>query len=187
MAALLTIAIVLLSSAAVFADTVSGTGTVSKTIPVNGTITPLMISITHPAVVTWNIDPNNAIPFSVTTAEITNNTACPVDVTVSGLAKDGTSTLPFVDTAYDAKNWPNLNLEESRTYLALGIKIKADGSAWNAGYNTATRWAVESGSTLFGTLNSDAVGIFEFDARHGLAFDTSYTANHTLEFTFALN
>jgi hypothetical protein len=187
MAAIIAISMVLICSAAVFADTISGTGTVSKTIPVIGTINPLIISITHPASVAWNIDPNNAIPFSVPAVEIINNTACPVDVTVSGLSRDGSSTMPFTDTAFDAKDWPNLNLEDSRAYLALGIKIKTEGSAWNVGYNTATRWAADAGSTLFGTLNSGASGIFEFDACHGLAFDTSYTANHTLEFTFALN
>jgi hypothetical protein len=187
MAVLLTFALALCSGVAVFADAVSGVGTVTKVIPVNGTINPLIISITHPATVTWNINPNAAIPFSVPNIEITNNTNCPVDVFVSGLVKDSTSTLPFTDTAFDAKDWANLNLNDSRTYLALGLKIKPEGSAWHTGFNTATRWAADAGSTMFGTLNTGSTGIFEFDARHGLAFDTSYVANHTLEFTFDLS
>jgi opacity protein-like surface antigen len=188
MVVILALSIVLCGSAAAFADTISGTGSVSKVIPVNGTISPLIISVTHPAMVRWSIDPNNAVPFSAPTVVITNNTVCPINVCVSRLTKDATSsTLPFTDTPYDAKDWANLNLSDSKTYLALGLKIKSAGSAWNTGYNTATHWASGTGSTLFGTLNKSSVGIFEFDARHGLAFDTSYTTTHILEFIFNLN
>ena len=40
--------------------------------------------------------------------------------------------------------------------------------------------------TLFGSLNYNCMGVFTLVANHGLAFNQSYTAMHTLIFMFSL-
>jgi len=169
-------------------DTTStGEGDVSATVPVEGTIDALEISVTHPATLAYTIDPNTGIngDFIAPDIPITNNTKVPVNVTVQSLESSAGGTLQFTDVAQDAKDWANLNLADSKTYLALGIKVK-DVSGWNAGYDENTHYAVKADPTLFGSLPANATGTMTLDASFGLAFDQSYTAMHSLIFMFNL-
>jgi hypothetical protein len=173
------------------AETFTGSGSIDESrVTVNGTVSALIISVTHPTSVQWVLDPNLPIPFVIPTLQITNNTICAVNVAVSAFGKNTAgSTLPFTDVAPTTfTDWAALAHDASAANLALGVKIRADGSAWSLGYSTETRWSYQTGvSTPFGTLPRDAVGLFEFDARHGLSFDASQTAQHDLVFMFTLN
>ena len=189
LALVLALLVSLASSLPVLAsETVVDTGYATAEVPVIGTIEPLIISVTHPLNVSWQINPNNLDPFVIPTLQVTNNTKVAVTVAVTGLSKNALgSTLPFTDvqpTKY--ANWSELTLSQSKADFALGIKVRATGSAWNAGVSTATRWAADSGTAVFGSLDQNAVGLFEFDARHGLAFDQVYTAQHDVVFLFTL-
>lgn len=168
-------------------STTTGDGDVSATVPVEGTIDALTISVTHPASLAYTIDPNadEANDFIAPDIAITNNTKVPVNVTVQSLASSTGGTLQFTDVAPEAQDWANLNLADSKTYLALGIKVK-DAVGWTAGYDENTRYAVEADPTMFGSLPANVTGTMVMEASHGLAFDQSYTAMHTLIFMFSL-
>lgn len=167
--------------------TATGEGDVSATVPVEGTIEALTISVTHPATLAYTIDPNTGIDgdFIAPDIPITNNTKVPVNITVQSLASSAGGTLQFTDVANDAKDWANLNLADSKTYIALGIKIK-DNVGWNAEYNPYFHYAVKADSTLFGSLPANVTGTMTLEANFGLAFDQSYTAMHSLIFMFNL-
>ena len=168
--------------------TSGGTGSVEATVPLNGTINALAISVTHPASVSYAIDPNLSSAdgaFVAPDIAITNNSKVPVNVTVKSLTSSTGGTLQFTDVAADTYTWADLNATESKTYIALGVKI-ADTTGWDAGCATDTRYAVDTGDTLFGSLAAGASGSLAMTANYGLAFDQSYTATHSLIFMFNL-
>lgn len=185
-------ALMLLASAgmAVSADPITDTGTGSPTgnVEIDGTIKPLTISVTHPAVVTYTIDPNGAPTFTADTVAVTNNTVDKIDVAVQSLKSTTGGSLQFTDVepnAHTDAEWDALSLAQSKTDLALGVGI-TDATGWDAGYNTATDNAADNAAVEFGKLTTDATGNFNFTAKHGLAFDQEYTAKSALVFQFSL-
>lgn len=184
-------AAMIFSSAAlpVFAETATdtGTGSVTSTIPVNGSISALTISVTHPVQVAYAIDANGGATgsFSSPAIAITNNTTAPVNVTVQSLTSATGGSIQFTDKLPGDEDWASLNNADSKKYLALGIGI-TDGSGWNSGYVTSTDWAAANTSVEFGSLDTAATGNFQFTADYGHAFDQAYTANHSLVFMFDL-
>ena len=169
-------------------DTVSsGEGDVSATVPVEGSINALTISVTHPATLAYTIDPNTGAmgDFIAPEIPITNNTKVSVNITVQSLASSAGGTLQFTDVASDAKDWANLSLADSKTFIALGVKAK-DATGWNAGYEEGIHYAVKNDPTLFGSLPANEVGTLTMVANFGLAFDQAYTAMHNLIFMFNL-
>ena len=182
-------AIFALTAVPAFADDAvsSGEGDVTATVPVEGSITALTISVTHPATLAYTIDPNTGEngDFIAPDIPITNNTKVPVNITVQSLASSTGGILQFTDVASDSKDWANLNLADSKTYLALGVKVK-DALGWNVGYDTSTHYAVKADATLFGSLPASTTGTMTLEANFGLAFDQSYTAMHSLIFMFNL-
>ena len=173
---------------AMAADTTdTGTGTVTGNVTINGSISALTISVTHPLAVNYSVDPNNGTSGTFTAPDIAikNLTKCPVNVTVSSLtaASGGTVTLTDVGTA--DKMWASLNVADSKKYIALGIKTK-DATGWAAGYNTATHYAVKETASLIGALPTNTTGTLTLVANFGLAFDAAYTAKHNLVLLFNL-
>ena len=181
MASVLSIGALAADSSAV---TDSGTGTVTGSIAITGSISPLTISVTHPATEAYAIDPN-AGTFTAPNITVTNNTKVPVSVTVYSLASATGGTLQFTDVLPTAKTWNSLNLADSKKYIALGIAI-VGSTGWTAGYNTTTDWAAAATPVTFGSLPSGASGTMGFSANYGLAFDAAYTAKHNLVFMFQL-
>jgi len=167
--------------------TSSGDGDIVATVPVEGAINALTISVTHPATLAYTIDPNTGEmgDFIAPEIPITNNTKVPVNITVQSLASSTGGTVQFADVAADAKDWANLNLADSKTYIALGIKVK-DAVGWNEGFNAGTRYSVEADPMLFGSLPANTTGAMTLEANFGLAFDQPYTAMHSLVFMFNL-
>lgn len=167
--------------------TASGDGDVTATVPVEGSITALTISVTHPATLAYTIDPNTGAlgDFIAPDIPITNNTKVPVNITVQSLAASTGGTIQYTDVADDAKDWANLNLADSKTFIALGINVK-DALGWDVGYDTNTHYAVKADPTLFGSLPANTTGTMTMEANFGLAFDQAYTAMHSLIFMFNL-
>jgi|GEM_PF-633699 len=167
----------------------TGEGSVEATMPMNGTMDATTISVTHPVSVEYTIDPNLGYEvgaFIAPDIAITNNSVVPVNVTVESLASAAGGSVQFTDVAPDAyADWSVLNTADTKTYIALGVQI-ADGTGWNAGYKADTRYAAESGDSLFGTLNSSITAHMSMVANYGLAFDQNYTAQHNLVFMFDL-
>ena len=189
LAGIVTIALLAFAAIPVFAadTTDTGTGNVNGIVTINGTISPLTISVTHPVNVAYAIDPNSGTngTFTAPDVKITNNTKVAVNVTVTALTSAPGGTLTFTDVDSASKTWDTLNLVDSKKYIAIGIKAK-DSTGWNSGYSTATHWAVNKTPTMIGSLSSAATGTLMLTADYGLAFDDGYTANHDLEFLFQL-
>lgn len=170
------------------ADTTDiGTGTVTGNVTVTGSLSSLIISVTHPLTVGYIIDPNSGTTgfFGAPDITIKNNTKVPIKVTVDSLSAAPGGTLVFTDVESNSKTWNTLNLDDSKKYIALGIKTK-DATGWNAGYSIETHWAVKTTRSLIGTLNPTMTGTLNFTANFGLAFDASYTAKHNVVFLFQL-
>lgn len=172
-----------------FADdgTSSGTGDVTATVPVDGTITSLIISVTHPTTLAYLIDPNGGDNgnFIAPDISITNNTRVSVNVTVQSLKSCPGGTIQFTDVGRNDRDWRNLNLVDSKTYIALGIKVK-NSEGWFTGFNEGTHYAFQNVPTLIGVLPTDATGTLTMVANFGLAFDQAYTAKHSLVLMFNL-
>ena len=162
----------------------TGTGNVTGNVTINGSISPLTISVTHPINVAYAISPD-AETFTAPDITVTNNTKVAVIATVESLKAASGGSLTFTDVDPSAKAWRSLNLADSKKYIALGIAAKAN-SGWNSGYSTSTHWAVNDSPLQVGTLNPNTSGALSLTADYGLAFDGAYTANHQLVFQFQL-
>ena len=187
LAGIVTLAMLSLAAVPAFAATTttdSGTGSVTGSVTINGSISPLTISVTHPINVAYAISPD-AGTFTSPDIGITNNTKTAVNVTVQSLAAASGGTLTFTDVDPASKSWNTLNNADSKKYIALGVKAK-DSTGWNSGYSTATPWATTPSPLLVGSLNPATNGILTLTADYGLAFDAAYTANHSLVFLFQL-
>ncbi|QNO17642.1 hypothetical protein [Caproicibacterium amylolyticum] len=187
LAGIVTLAMLSLAAVPAFAATTttdSGTGSVTGSVTINGSISPLTISVTHPINVAYAISPD-AGTFTSPDIGITNNTKTAVNVTVQSLDAASGGTLTFTDVDPASKSWNTLNNADSKKYIALGVKAK-DSTGWNSGYSTATHWATTPSPLLVGSLNPATNGILTLTADYGLAFDAAYTANHSLVFLFQL-
>ena len=162
----------------------TGTGSVTGNVTINGSISPLTISVTHPINVAYAISPD-AETFTSPDIKVTNNTKVTVVATVESLKAASGGSLTFTDVDPSAKTWRSLNLADSKKYIALGIAAKGN-SGWNSGYSTSTHWAVSDSPLQVGTLNQNTSGTLSLTADYGLAFDGAYTANHQLVFQFQL-
>ena len=162
----------------------TGTGSITGNVTINGSISPLTISVTHPINVAYAISPD-AETFTAPDITVTNNTKVAVIATVESLKAASGGSLTFTDVDPSAKEWRLLNLADSKKYIALGIAAKGN-SSWNSGYSTSTHWAVNDSPMQVGTLNPSTSGALSMTADYGLAFDGAYTANHQLVFQFQL-
>ena len=79
--------------------TTTGEGDASTPIPIEGSISALTVSVTHPATISYTIDPNNGDTTGIIAPEITlvNNTLAPVRVTVESMFSTPGGTLQFAD------------------------------------------------------------------------------------------
>jgi hypothetical protein len=134
---------------------------------------------------TINPDALDGSAFIAPDIPITNNTRVPVSVTVVSLASTSGGTIQFTDVAADGKDWPSLGVGASKTYIALGVKVK-DNVGWNTGYSLNTHYADDRAPMVIGSLPAGATGTLTMAACFGRAFDRSYTAMHNLTLMFNL-
>jgi hypothetical protein len=170
-------------------DTITtGEGDASATVPVEGTISALTVSVTHPATIAYSIDPNTGDTYGIIAPEITlvNNTLVPVRVTVESMFSTPGGTLQFADVLPTDRDWANLSVADSKEFIAIGLEIPPNAMEWNVGYNTGTYYAADMTMVEFGTLNYGCMGVLTLVANHGLAFDQAYTSMHSLFFMFDL-
>ena len=89
---------------------------------------------------------------------LVNNTLVPIKVTVESMFSTSGGSLQFTDVLPTDKDWTNLNVADSKQYIALGIRIPS-ALEWNAGYDTSTHYAAEMSLVEFGTLKSSSTGV----------------------------
>lgn len=118
------------------------------------------------------------INFIALDMSITNNTIVHVNTPVQSLTSSAGGTIQLTDVLNNAKDWENLNLADSKTYLALGISVK-DAIGWNVRYDVSTRYAVKAASKLSGSLPANTIGSFIMTANFGLALDHVYTVMYS--------
>ncbi len=167
--------------------TITGTGDVNSIVPIVGSINALTISVTHPANISYTIDPNNPDGFYTTDIRIQNNSKVPVRITIESFEASSEADIQFIDVLPDSMDWDSLSLEESKSYIALGIQyINIDEWLYPELIFMNPVYAIELDNTSIGVLAKDTYAALELSVRHGLAFDRSYMAKHDLVFVFSL-
>ena len=167
--------------------TITDTGDVNSIIPIIGSINALTISVTHPANISYAIDPNNDYGFYTSDIQIQNNSKVPVRINIESFKSSIEGDLKFIDVLPENKDWNNLSLEESKSYIALGLQyVNPDEWINSEPIFINPVYALEINNTSIGVLAKDTYGTLELSVRHGLAFDRRYTAKHDLVFVFSL-
>ncbi|MDD4495033.1 MAG: hypothetical protein PHV32_11955, partial [Eubacteriales bacterium] len=148
------------------------------------------VSVTHPVSVDYSINPNLSATFSASDIRLVNNSRIKVLVSVQELSSSTNGSLYFLNASpYTFSNWNTLNKTQSKIYIALGLRVKeitTSASSWYSinAYNPIYATDITS-KILLGILNpKGASGCLVLSAKHGLAFDASYTARHNLVLVF---
>ena len=162
----------------------TGTSVVSGSVGINGTILPLTISVTHQLTLDYTIDPNTGT-ITANPITVTNATRVPVNVNVQSVSSASGGALTFTDVGPNDQNWTSLTTAQSKTYIALGVKI-SDASGWSTGYYTDTDWAASKTSVHLGSLAAGATGNLSLTAKTGNAFDNTYTAKASIVLVVSL-
>jgi hypothetical protein len=167
--------------------TITGSGNVDSIIPVTGNIDALTISVTHPVVVAYTINPNSENGFAAPEIWIANNSRVAVAMTIQSFKSAPGGTLQFTDVTPDSMDWEKLNLADSKKYIALGIRYKDENEWINAKAEFAEPfYAVDINSTFIGMLAKNSSASLILSSKHGLAFDQKFTAKHNMVLVFSL-
>ncbi|MCK5128990.1 MAG: hypothetical protein KAQ68_03995 [Clostridiales bacterium] len=145
------------------------------------------ISITHPANISYSIDPNNADGFYCADIEIQNNSKVPVNITIQSFKASPDGDIVFEDVLPDSMDWSNLSTQETKSYIALGIKY-ADEFQWLIPQYELNEplYAIEVDDTYIGALAQYEMASLRLCGYHGLAFDGEYSTKHEIVFVFSL-
>jgi hypothetical protein len=162
----------------------------TKTIPITISNIDRTVTITHPISVDYTINPNNATPFSCPDITITNNSRINVQVSVQQLKATAGGSIVFNDvlpTKYS--NWSKLTAAQTKSDIALGIKVKETATGINTWYsisNSSTLYAANiTSKTALGILNPNgAIGNLSLSAYCGNAWNNAYTSKHNLTLIF---
>lgn len=170
-----------LSIVPVFAtDTATGTGSAEGDVTLNGSVSALNISVTHPISIAWSVNPNTAtVTFPNIT--ITNNTAVTINVKLDDLYVD---TAGVTDSgSREASVWTNMSAADAPKNIAVGIKRGA-AAGWGGTW-TGTFWA-DSPAVDVGTIAASEGASLTGEVQYALAFSSTTTFTHTLELIFTL-
>lgn len=167
--------------------TTTGIGDVNSVVPIVGSINALTISITHPANISYTIDPNNTEGFYCTDITIQNNSKVPVNISIQSFEASADGDLEFTDVLPEDKDWNSLNRQETKSFISLGIRY-SDEAQWLISLPELINplYAVEINNTYAGALAKSTSGTLNLCGMHGLAFDGNFTARHELVFVFSL-
>ncbi|MCI1956347.1 MAG: DUF5057 domain-containing protein, partial [Oscillospiraceae bacterium] len=146
-----------------------------------------LVSVTHPVSIGYFIDPNSNMPFTAPDIPITNNSTCPVRVSVAGL-KATSGIGDAAPTSYS--DWNRLTAAQTGSGIALGVGIgKTAGSGWTAVERETPVYTGDLASEVpLGTLGANgASGNLALTAKFGLAWVKAMNVSHelTLNFTIA--
>ena len=156
--------------------TITGIGNVNSTVPIIGSISALTISITHPANISYSIDPNSEDGFYCADIQIQNNSKVPVNILIQSFKVSSDGDIVFEDVLPDSLDWSNLSTQETKSYIALGIKY-VDETQWYISMPELIDplYAIEIDNTYIGTLSKEAMAALSLCGYHGLAFDGNYS------------
>ena len=190
---ILTFAIAIACGISALADGINetneyGPGTVRSDVTINGTIGPIIISVMHPLTADYAIDPNvgDQGTFISPDIDIENMSKVPVEVTVGSLKAMTGGDIMFTDVPPTYfPNWSDISLEDSETYIALGIQA-SDASGWVDYDPDVVHYAYQDDETQMGAIQGNSTVTLTLTADFGLAFDSTYTAQHSLVLFFNL-
>lgn len=167
--------------------TTEGTGDVNSTVPIVGSINALEISITHPANISYSIDPNSENGFYCSDIQIQNNSKVPVNIRIETFEASPDGDLVFQDVLPDSIDWNGLNTQETKSNIALGIRYVSTNQ-WLISIPEMVEplYAVEIDNTFIGALAKESSAALRLCGHHGLAFGGNYSAKHELVFVVSL-
>ncbi len=167
--------------------TVIGTGNVNSTVPIVGSINALEISITHPANISYSIDPNNEDGFYCADINIQNNSKVRVNIMIQSFKASSEGDIVLQDVLPNAFNWSEMTREETKSNIALGIRY-VDATQWMIAQSELVNplYAIEIDNKYIGTLEQNAIAALSLCGFHGLAFDGNYVSEHELIFIVSI-
>jgi hypothetical protein len=158
----------------------------SLTVNVNNIIKT--ISITHPITINYNINPNNDIEIQSPDLQIDNNSNSSINVQLNNIQNDPNSDLNpnyVLPNAYS--NWNLLTLAQSKSNIALGIKVKDSNqlsTIWDS-FNSNIIYKPQLTSPIsLGILKARNSGILQVTGQCGRSFDKTYNLKTQLIFNF---
>lgn len=167
--------------------TTTGTGEVNSTVPIVGEIGALEISFSHPLSIEYSINPNNENGFYCPDIQIRNNSIVPVKVFIESFKACSGGDLAFDDVMPESMDWNNLNRQETKTYIALGLQY-GDETEWLVSQPELIEplYAAQVDHTYIGVLGKASGALLCMSGYHGLAFDGNYSAKHELVFIVSI-
>lgn len=154
-------------------------------IEVNGTILPLMASITVPTdSLSFTLDPNQAAGQQFIAPDFTlrNETLAPLRLELKAF-EQVTDVLNDVLPATHS-DWDQLNTQQSKD-IALAL-VPKPSDQWLS-LIEGPRYAANTSNDLIGTIKGQSTVEFSFEALHGRAFSEVLAPRYRLTFIFEVN
>lgn len=166
-------------------STASGTtstssSTVDGMTTISGTLSGSLMDVSFPSTLAYSVDGSGN--FTAAGLDITNNSVGAMTVTVDSLKSISGGTLQFTDVEPTSEDWDNLDLADSKKYIALGVY--PTGSNWTNA-TTSTFWSIDTTPMVEGSIPVGDTATLQLTAKHGKVFDQSYTALHQLVLAFS--
>lgn len=150
------------------------------------------ITVTHPADISFSINPNSSTPFSASDISIVNQSCIKISVSVQGLSSTNGGTLVMNEVSPSKySDWDKLTAIQTKSNIAIGVSVRETSTGddtWSSISQTSPIYAANiSSPVLMGVLNpSGAAGNLKLSACCGLAWDSTYTIKHNLVLVFQL-
>ena len=164
----------------------------NDSIVITGTIQPTLVQFTVPTDTSFSINPNVAYSsqFQAPTFQLSNNSNAPLQLEISNIVNDPSSTHNFTDLLPgDVTDWTKLNKTDSENKLALAIK-SVNPSEYRTLTQTTDLYAkdVQSAGTpvLIGEIDPNSSVTMGLDASHGSAFGSQIVTKYKVTFVFSL-
>lgn len=163
-----------------------------QSIQVEGTIEPMVASLSIPSKFSFHIDPNNANGdyFSTSEYELSNRSDVPLKVFVDKFeASKADGVYQFTDVLPTAhKDWLGLSEAETMRDFALGLKV-VDASEWVGKARTETIWAKEVQDSTdpieIGVMPDQNGSVhLTLEAKHGLKFSKRIAPSYEISLLF---
>ena len=167
----------------------------SNNVDVDGTIASVTaLDLVVPVSTTFTIDSNRN--FSSADLTIKNNSPVPVTVTAQKMTSDAASPDVVSQNKFTDVEWNNLDMNQTQSNIALGIKVSNEKSNLLGTANTDTKWfgaETEDSDLNLGVVKSAYQAdttpqlTMNFDAKYGNVWGNMSSIHYTLALTFSVN
>lgn len=162
----------------------------------NGTIYASTFDVSVSSNATYSIDPNNTDGNYFTASEIgiLNNSVMPIQLDIKSITASSNMTdVLNTDVGTGTKSeWYALGSDDSKSKIALALKVVSDRSTWRSQERTTDIFfkeildLVDGNVISLGTVNSGDTVTYTLDGFHGLAFSEQINNTNTITWAVSL-